>query len=192
MRRDIRLTLLERARVAAPCSAKWEEMRGDEKTRFCEQCSLHVHNLTAMSAAEAEMLLAKHFGPDGTPLGERFCGRLFRRADGTVLERDCPVGLARVRIAARAGLARIAAAIGLLTGLGAALAWTQRTNEQAMWGGRLRGLEPLATLSRWMAPRSLPPTPGRQIPPVAGAVCITPIPAPNPPAPAPQRAQGGM
>ena len=34
-------------------------MRGDGKRRFCDLCQLHVHNLTATSAAEREALLVQ-------------------------------------------------------------------------------------------------------------------------------------
>lgn len=33
-------------------------MEGDDKKRFCGQCQKHVHNLSAMTANEAESLLA--------------------------------------------------------------------------------------------------------------------------------------
>jgi hypothetical protein len=74
-------------------------MPGDERVRFCSQCNLHVYNISAMNAAEAESLFAKTEG--------RLCVRLFRRADGTVLTRDCPVGLRlwRRRLARGAGAA---------------------------------------------------------------------------------------
>lgn len=71
-------------------------MQGDDKKRFCAQCKLHVHNLSGLSADEAlDLLRASRQG--------RLCVRLFRRADGTVLTRDCPVGL---RQKLRAGWAR--------------------------------------------------------------------------------------
>jgi hypothetical protein len=72
--------------IASPCSADWNQMQGDQRRRFCAQCKLHVHDLSAMSKPEAEQLLA------GAATG-RVCVRLFRRADGTVLTQDCPVGL---------------------------------------------------------------------------------------------------
>ena len=39
-------------RIANPCPKNWDDMSGDAKRRFCEQCQLHVHNLSAMSAGE--------------------------------------------------------------------------------------------------------------------------------------------
>jgi hypothetical protein len=37
-------------------------MTGDDKRRFCEQCQLHVHNLSAMSEIEQQTLLAQRSG----------------------------------------------------------------------------------------------------------------------------------
>lgn len=89
--------LLSSVRIASPCSASWAEMEGDERVRHCSQCRLNVFNLSEMSAAEAESLLRKHAG--------RLCVRIYRRADGTVLTRDCPKGFAAVRRRLRIALA---------------------------------------------------------------------------------------
>jgi hypothetical protein len=75
-------------------------MEGDEKVRFCQRCELHVFNLSAMEVEEAGARLAEH--ADG------LCVRFFRRADGTILTRDCPVGVTRKRNARREALRSIA------------------------------------------------------------------------------------
>jgi hypothetical protein len=80
--------LLDGISVASPCPVEWSQMQGDERRRFCASCKLHVHNLGAMSRRDANELLAR--SRQG-----RVCVRFFRRADGTVLTRDCPVGLRR-------------------------------------------------------------------------------------------------
>ena len=77
-------------------------MTGDARVRFCDQCSLHVYNIGEMTRAEAETLIAKTEG--------RLCARIYRRADGTVITRDCPVGLRALRRRARR-VATAAAAI---------------------------------------------------------------------------------
>jgi hypothetical protein len=101
-------SLLDRAYVATPCTADWERMEGDEKKRFCGQCSLHVYNVSAMSRGEAEAVIARTEG--------RLCMRLYRRADGTVITRDCPVGLRAVRRrVARATGAAFAAVLSFLS-----------------------------------------------------------------------------
>ena len=102
---------LEEVRVAAPCPADWERMVGDERVRFCDRCSLNVYNLSGMSRREAEALVA---GAEG-----RLCVRFFRRADGTILTRNCPVGLSAIkRRAARVAGASLSALLGFFAGLG--------------------------------------------------------------------------
>lgn len=76
---------LDNIRVASPCSQDWDEMSGDERARFCGECKLNVYNLSGMSRREAENLIFQSEG-------NRLCVRFFRRADGTILTKDCPVG----------------------------------------------------------------------------------------------------
>jgi TonB family protein len=83
---DIDLT---RLKIAAPCAVPWESMTGDNRVRFCEHCSLHVYNISEMSALEAMAFVRNR--------NEKLkCVRFFRRSDGTILTRDCSRG---VRIA---------------------------------------------------------------------------------------------
>lgn len=75
--------------VAKPCSELWEDMKGDHRMRKCSSCRLNVHNLSAMNASEIEALLkSPHVGT---------CIRLYRRADGTLITKDCPKGLRAYR-----------------------------------------------------------------------------------------------
>ena len=76
---------LDHVRVAAPCKADWDQMIGSEQMRFCGQCSLNVYNLSGMTRDGAESLIARNEG--------RLCVRFYRRADGSIITRDCPVGL---------------------------------------------------------------------------------------------------
>ena len=69
-------------RVASPCAADWAAMPGTDRVRMCADCALHVYNLSELTAREARALIRQHDG--------RLCVRLYRRADGTVLTRDCP------------------------------------------------------------------------------------------------------
>lgn len=73
--------LLDRIRVASPCTASWEDMEGDARQRFCGDCRLHVYDLSAMRRDEAIDLLRGATG--------RVCARFARRPDGTVVTRDC-------------------------------------------------------------------------------------------------------
>jgi hypothetical protein len=99
---------LDNLRIAAPCPAGWDSMQGDDRVRHCELCDLQVYNLAAMTHREAAALVAKTEG--------RLCARLYRRADGTVITKDCPVGLRAIRRrAARMTAAAFAALITLAT-----------------------------------------------------------------------------
>ena len=93
--------------VAAPCPALWEEMLGDDRVRLCQQCQLHVYNLSEMTRDEAETFMGERTG--------RTCIRYFRRTDGTILTQDCPVGLRAVRRSLARLVACVAAVIGFLT-----------------------------------------------------------------------------
>src|SRR6266849_4080752 len=80
---------LDHLRIASPCPVGWEQMAGDDRVRFCEQCSLRVYNISAMTRNEAETLIANTEG--------HICARLYRRSDGTIITKDCPVGLRAIR-----------------------------------------------------------------------------------------------
>lgn len=80
---------LEDIEIKAPCSADWEAMEGGAAKRHCEECDLHVHNLSAMTRAEGEALLA------GRRAGERVCVRMEQNADGSCVTLDEPRGQKR-------------------------------------------------------------------------------------------------
>jgi hypothetical protein len=86
-------------------------MVGDERVRFCAQCELNVYNLSGMTRREAEALVA---GTEG-----RLCVRFYRRSDGTILTRNCPIGLRAIRRrVSRVAGAALTAALGFFAGLG--------------------------------------------------------------------------
>lgn len=102
---------LDYVKVAAPCSADWERMTGTEQVRFCDQCKLHVYNLSGMKKREAESLISNTEG--------RLCVRFYRRADGTILTDNCPVGLrALKRRLSRIATATVSAVFSFLAGVG--------------------------------------------------------------------------
>jgi ATP-dependent 26S proteasome regulatory subunit len=70
---------------AARCPASWDEMEGDERVRHCTECQLNVYNVVEMTEDEALALFSEREG--------RVCVRVFQREDGTVLTKDCPVGV---------------------------------------------------------------------------------------------------
>ncbi|MBC7910134.1 MAG: carboxypeptidase regulatory-like domain-containing protein [Pyrinomonadaceae bacterium] len=81
--------LVDRLRIASPCPTSWESMQGDNRVRFCELCKLNVYNISELTRKQAEELIARTEG--------RLCARLHKRADGTVITKDCPVGLRAIR-----------------------------------------------------------------------------------------------
>ena len=85
----MRLPVLDNVRVASPCTAAWDAMTGDDHVRHCAICDKDVFNLSDMTRPEAEALIAEANG--------KLCVRYYRRADGTILTADCPVGERRVR-----------------------------------------------------------------------------------------------
>jgi len=79
-------------------------MIGDNRVRHCAQCDLNVYNFSEMTSEEVAQLVA-------ASKGQRLCGRLYRRVDGTILTRDCPVGVRVLirRVSRRVGTAFAAA-----------------------------------------------------------------------------------
>ena len=125
-----RLPMLQRIEIASPCKVSWDSMKGDAKVRFCGACEMNVYNLSAMDTAEAELFLGARSG--------RTCVRLFRRDDGTVMTRDCPVALKR------RNRRRLAAAIVVSAGVATAL---------------------MASLVSWRQSREIDPKPCVQVAP---------------------------
>ncbi len=101
---------LNNIKIASPCSANWDEMIGDNQKRYCGECKLNVYNLSGMSQTQAESLLINSEG--------RLCVRFFRRQDGTVLTKDCPVGWAKVKQkVSRVATATFSLFVGVFGGL---------------------------------------------------------------------------
>ncbi len=130
---------LNNLKVASPCSMSWHKMQGDDRVRFCGQCILNVYNLSGMKRREAESLLREHEG--------RLCVRYFQRADGTVMTKDCPVGLRLARKAALRTIGMAAALCVLLFNLAATFGIGSRTRHAS-----LTYAEPFRSLNRWLSP----------------------------------------
>jgi hypothetical protein len=108
---------LDQVRVAAPCKADWDQMIGSDRVRFCGQCSLNVYNLSAMNRSDAESLIARTEG--------RLCVRFYRRRDGSIITKDCPVGLRAIRRRVSYVAKAISSMVlGLFAGLGVHEAFT--------------------------------------------------------------------
>lgn len=87
-KRDAKHNALHDMQIATPCSMPWENMIGDERSRYCDSCKLSVYNISELTLDEAGALIAENEGG--------ICGRIYRRADGTVITKDCPVGVRKV------------------------------------------------------------------------------------------------
>ena len=74
------LAIIDSINVENPCHESWEKMTGDSRQRFCELCNKQVHNLSEMTSAQAEELLANS--------QSRLCVRYYRNADGSVMTSD--------------------------------------------------------------------------------------------------------
>ncbi len=170
MARTVALDLLDSLKIASPCTADWDAMPGDDRVRHCGQCDLNVYNLSAMPAEAAAALVQSKEG--------RLCVRMHKRADGTVIAQDCPVGLRLMRKKAAKAVGRIAAAAALLITGGLAAATGSRSERMP----RLAGLQPFSTIRGWFT--GTPVQSGQVI--MMGDVCpppIAPTVAPAPPAP---------
>jgi hypothetical protein len=117
-------------------------MQGDDRVRFCAECRLNVFNVAGMTRPEAEQLVGQHEG--------RLCVRLIKRADGTVLTQDCPVGLRLVRRRLARLVAGTAAMLAFVT-FGGWFAKGSSTSAASATG-------PLQRLANWLEPKS-PPAP---------------------------------
>ena len=88
---------LKNLTVPSPCIADWDSMTGNDQVRFCEHCSLNVHNLSLITRSQAERLIAQSNG--------RLCVRYHHDATGQPV--TLPVGQKLHRISRR--VSRIAA-----------------------------------------------------------------------------------
>ena len=92
--------------VSAPCSMSWAAMAGDDRVRHCGGCSQNVYNISDMTQKEAELFLQEN--------GTGNCMQFYRRADGTIMTDNCPVGLRALRNRCRSALRVAAAAVASL------------------------------------------------------------------------------
>jgi hypothetical protein len=122
-----------------------------------------------MPRADAEKLVNQREG--------RLCVRMFRRHDGTVLTRDCPVGVRAVR---QRLIRSVAVLAGLLLAMIGGTAFGSRINRWLPSGFRA----PAESLAEWVEPTPPPTACG---PPVMGKMMmggITLLPPPvAPPVP---------
>jgi hypothetical protein len=73
--------------IARPCTESFAAMPGDDKTRFCDKCQKHVHDLSARTEEEARALFRE-------ARGGRTCVRFAKDASGNVLFRAAALAAA--------------------------------------------------------------------------------------------------
>jgi len=112
--------------IAAPCTETWESMKGDARVRHCASCKLNVFNTTELTEKELLALIS-------SANGGRVCGRVFRRADGTVLTKDCPTGVARLRRRVLMAVSLAASFVLVLFGYGATNAPSCAVDPNSSW-----------------------------------------------------------
>ena len=102
MRDDVEVEIPE------PCSADWEAMEARDRGRFCLDCQTRVHDLSAMTEAEAQRFLTRNADRDD------ICLSFLHTEDGTIQYQAAQprlVPLKRLlRLAPAAGLAAAVAA----------------------------------------------------------------------------------
>jgi hypothetical protein len=182
--------VLENIRIATPCSADWDDMRGDERVRFCGKCEKNVYNLSAMTREAGEALVREKEG--------RLCVRMYQRQDGTVITNDCPVGVQRARLRARvwAKISGAAAAAGLVLGLFGGRARADLAVDGKKTPAKLQPDTHVRVMGGAVAPNPQPQQPKE--PPLMGKIAMPPSPkkpeAPKPiqGEPAPQPMMGDV
>jgi hypothetical protein len=119
-----KLPVLPNIRVASPCRADWNKMTkldGDDRVRACADCNKNVYNLSEMTRDEAEALILAKEG--------RLCVRYYQRHDGTILLKDCEIGVVAKR---KRRLIAAGAAVLLAGGGAAAYKGTRPTSQSAL------------------------------------------------------------
>jgi hypothetical protein len=128
-------------------------MQGTDTVRRCDQCRLNVYNLSAMTRDEAIATIVAHEG--------MLCVSICRRSDGTILTRDCPVGLQRLR----QRLARMVAYTAAMVAALAAAGWFLKAKGSYFPTISYHARTLLAEFADWIDPFANN---------VRGAICIQP------------------
>jgi hypothetical protein len=140
-----KLPVLPDIKVATPCMADWNAMTGDERVRACGSCNKNVYNLSTLTREEAESLIVEKEG--------RLCVRYYQRKDGTILLKDCSIGITQKR-------KRRVLAAGVVALLGGGVFTAIKLNKPArLSSGAILDLFPSAEL----IPFEQPPVPEHEL-----------------------------
>lgn len=164
--------MMKRTSLASPCSARWDEMTGDEKARHCSQCKLDVLNAESMTDEEVTQAIMSLVA------GKRVCMRIFRRADGTILTKDCPIGARKIKERLRTAAGWLAGGLSILLASAAAAQskggdCDPKKKEKPLWHSQVTADAPAAANGKPPAgedvsgakPRLNIPVPGQIAPP---------------------------
>jgi hypothetical protein len=132
----------------------WDEMAGSESIRHCSKCRFNVYNFAEMTQEEVDTLLSS---------GDRVCGRLYLRPDGTYMTKNCRAKVNRKRAL------KIFAAVAILP-LTFALFKNGKQNRDAYVNG-LRDVPVAGSLVNFFFPETQP---------LMGEICIPVTPPPQP------------
>lgn len=147
-------SILDNLYLAAPCPMTWESMQGDDRVRHCGGCAKNVYNISAMTTKEAQEFLNIN--------GDSACLRFFRRADGTVITDNCPVGLRKLRDRLKA-VAQVAASfIAFVVSIPMTFAQGANSSTQNSNGGTTQGSSTFVRPTPALGGKPMmPATPGR-------------------------------
>ena len=81
--------LSEQLKVKSPCSSSWDAMIGNDQVRFCDHCSLKVHNISQLTPKRVRALVTKTNG--------RICVRYRSLADGVPILKAVPTTLHQIQ-----------------------------------------------------------------------------------------------
>jgi hypothetical protein len=90
--------------IATPCGADWRTMKPTDTKRFCDACKKHVHDLSAMTKAEARAVLA-------SPPIEGLCVRYLHDVHGDIVFQQGPIAPTLLVRAKRMAMVAAAAAL---------------------------------------------------------------------------------
>jgi hypothetical protein len=139
--------VLDNLRVASPCGVSWDEMLGNGRVRHCAKCDKPVFNISSMTRSDAQEFLLEQ--------GKGACLHFYRRADGTLITADCPIGQ-RIRDRSTAMFGFLLTAVAGLFGLmGMARPAFLRIGASHADDDRLPRVEPMqaTTGGDWECPR---------------------------------------
>lgn len=76
---------LSKVKIASPCKVPLSEMEDQGNCFHCKSCDLNVYQFSKLTNSEIADLLNEN--------NEKLCVGIFRREDGTIITKDCPLGL---------------------------------------------------------------------------------------------------